>query len=89
MPFNIKSSEKKKLILNKEANHFIEISIDHLKDNWTDQNWKVTYGYDCYDYYGEQIPVPNEKSKSKAWLLRNTLTALWSVLTVLSLFFSV
>lgn len=30
MPFNIKSSEKKKLILNKEAIHFIEISIDHL-----------------------------------------------------------
>lgn len=30
MPFNIKSSEKKKLILHKEAIHFIEISIDHL-----------------------------------------------------------
>ncbi len=30
MPFNIKSSEKKKLILHKKAIHFIEINIDHL-----------------------------------------------------------
>jgi hypothetical protein len=66
------------------------LKASYKKDKWTGQNWLILDGVDGDEkHYLSQSTVPDKDNEPIAWIIRDSLTFLWSLLTFLSLLFSI